>query len=109
MEGHDSHRTMSVTARIHDSLSQVSAAQWDALHDGSNPFVTHVFLSALEEHDCVRGEWGWTPRHLTLWEGDQLVAAAPGYRKTNSHGEFVFDHAWAHAYAQHGLDYFPKW
>src|SRR5690606_41939033 len=26
----------------------------------------------------------------------------------NSHGEFVFDHAWAHAYAQHGRDYFPK-
>ena len=38
-----------------------------------------------------------------------LVAAAPGYRKRNSHGEFVFDHAWAQAYAQHGLTYFPKW
>ena len=44
-----------------------------------------------------------------LWEGDDLVAAAPAYLKDNSHGEFVFDHAWAHAYAQHGLDYFPKW
>ena len=21
----------------------------------------------------------------------------------------MFDHAWAHAYAQHGLDYYPKW
>jgi predicted N-acyltransferase len=46
---------------------------------------------------------------LTLWEGDQLIAAAPGYRKTNSHGEFVFDHAWAHAYARYGIEYFPKW
>ena len=35
-----------------------------------------------------------------LCEGDALVAAAPGYLKGNSHGEFVFDHAWAHAYAQ---------
>jgi hypothetical protein len=38
-----------------------------------------------------------------------LAAAVPGYLKDNSHGEFVFDHAWANAYARHGLDYFPKW
>jgi predicted N-acyltransferase len=38
-----------------------------------------------------------------------LVAAAPGYLKDNSHGEFVFDHAWANAYARYGLDYYPKW
>src|SRR5690606_20006722 len=54
-------------------------------------------------------EWGWQPRHLTLWEGARLVAAAPGYLKHNSHGEFVFDHAWAHAYARAGVEYFPKW
>ena len=96
------------TSRIVDSLKEIPAVQWDALH-GSNPFVAHAFLAGLEAHGCVREEWGWTPRHLTLWEGDQLVAAAPGYSKDNSHGEFVFDHAWAHAYARHGLDYFPKW
>jgi hypothetical protein len=100
---------MSITARIHDSLSQIDAEPWDALHDGSNPFVTHAFLAGLETHACLREDWGWAPRHLTLWKGAQLIAAAPGYRKTNSHGEFVFDHAWAHAYAQHGLDYYPKW
>lgn len=83
--------------------------QWDALHDGRNPFVSHAFLAGLEEHGCLRAQWGWTPQHVTLWEGDELVAAAPAYLKENSHGEFVFDHAWAHAYAQHGLDYFPKW
>lgn len=97
------------TARIVGALSDVPAAQWDALHDGRNPFVAHAFLAGLEQHACLRPEWGWTPRHLTVWDGDALVAAAPGYIKENSHGEFVFDHAWAHAYAQHGLDYFPKW
>lgn len=95
--------------RIIASLSDVPAAQWDALHDGRNPFVAHAFLSGLEQHGCLRAQWGWTPQHLTLWDGDDLVAAAPAYLKDNSHGEFVFDHAWAHAYAQHGLDYFPKW
>ena len=91
------------------SLAEIAPSAWDALHDGRNPFVAHAFLSGLESTGCLREEWGWTPCHLGLWVGDALVAAAPGYLKTNSHGEFVFDHAWAHAYAQHGLDYYPKW
>ena len=95
--------------RIHRALSEIPAAAWDALHDGRNPFVTHAFLHGLEVTGCLRGDWGWTPCHLGLWDGDALIAAAPGYLKSNSHGEFVFDHAWAHAYAQHGLAYFPKW
>ena len=97
------------TARIHRALSEIPAADWDALHDGRNPFVAHAFLSGLETTGCLRDEWGWTPCHVGFWNGDALLAAAPGYLKTNSHGEFVFDHAWAHAYAQHGLEYFPKW
>ncbi|MBP6215987.1 MAG: N-acetyltransferase [Luteimonas sp.] len=94
--------------RIHQRLAGIPAAAWDALHDGRNPFVSHAFLSGLEECDCLRESWGWTPHHLTLWDDKTLVAAAPAYLKHNSHGEFVFDHAWAHAYARHGLDYFPK-
>jgi uncharacterized protein len=97
------------SVRVVHKLADISADAWDSLHDGKNPFVAHAFLSGLEEHGCLREDWGWKPQHLTLWEGSELVAAAPGYLKTNSHGEFVFDHAWAHAYAQHGRDYFPKW
>lgn len=91
------------------SLGSIPASTWDALHDGRNPFVAHAFLSGLEAHGCLREGWGWTPHHLTLWYGDALIAAAPGYVKTNSHGEFVFDHAWARAYAHYGRDYYPKW
>jgi predicted N-acyltransferase len=91
------------------SLKTLHPSAWDALHDGRNPFVAHAFLAGLEEHGCLRADWGWTPHHLTLWDGDALVAAAPGYLKTNSHGEFVFDHAWARAYAHYGRDYYPKW
>ena len=96
-------------SRFLPSLTDVRARDWDALHDGRNPFVAHAFLHGLESQGCLRRDWGWTPHHLTLWEGDTLVAAAPGYLKDNSHGEFVFDHAWAHAYARYGLDYYPKW
>lgn len=95
--------------RIHRLLTDIPAERWDALHDGRNPFVAHAFLSGLEDTGCIRPDWGWDPHHVALWDGDELLAAAPGYLKTNSHGEFVFDHAWAHAYARHGKDYFPKW
>ncbi len=95
--------------RLIDSLTSIDAAQWDALHDGGNPFVRYAFLSGLEQHGCLRNDWGWNPLHATLWEGTELIGAAPGYLKTNSHGEFVFDHAWAQAYARYGHDYYPKW
>lgn len=100
---------MMLRPRLLDSLASIEAPAWNALHDGHNPFVSHAFLHGLEQHGCLRADWGWTPRHLTLWNGPELIAAAPGYLKNNSHGEFVFDHAWARAYAQSGLDYFPKW
>ncbi len=90
-------------------LSKIPASYWDALHEGRNPFVFHAFLSGLEQHGCLREDWGWTPHHVALWEGETLLAAAPGYLKHNSHGEFVFDHAWANAYARYGREYFPKW
>ena len=95
--------------RFLPSLADVPPPAWDALHDGRNPFVAHAFLQGLEAHGCLREDWGWSPHHATLWDEERLVAAVPGYLKDNSHGEFVFDHAWAHAYAQHGLDYYPKW
>ncbi|MGH8055313.1 MAG: GNAT family N-acetyltransferase [Stenotrophomonas sp.] len=100
---------MTTGLRVVSSLADLTASAWNALHDGSNPFVSHAFLSGLEQHGCLREEWGWQPQHLTLWRGDELIAAAPGYLKHNSHGEFVFDHAWANAYARHGVEYFPKW
>lgn len=95
--------------RIYERLVDIPQATWDALHDGRNPFVAHAFLDGLEAHGCLREEWGWSPQHLTLWRDDELIAAAPGYVKANSHGEFVFDHAWARAYAHYGRDYYPKW
>jgi predicted N-acyltransferase len=98
-----------VALRLIEGLDAVDAAAWDGLHDGSNPFVKHAFLSGLESQGCLRPAWGWRPCHALLHERGQLVAAAPGYLKANSHGEFVFDHAWAAAFERHGRDYYPKW
>ncbi|MEO6687987.1 MAG: GNAT family N-acetyltransferase [Dokdonella sp.] len=97
-----------IEARFHHRIEEISAAAWNALLPDDHPFVDHAFLDGLERHGCIDARTGWQPHHLGLYDGDRLVAAAPLYLKGNSHGEFVFDWSWASAYAEHGLDYYPK-
>ena len=94
--------------RLHEGVAAIDAAAWDALVVGDHPFVSHAFLTGLEQHGCIRADFGWRACPLGLYENDSLVAAAPLYLKQNSHGEFVFDWSWANAYARNGLDYYPK-
>jgi predicted N-acyltransferase len=97
-----------LVTRFHSRLDEIDARSWNALLSDDNPFLDHAFLSGLEQHGCLRPDHGWLPHHLGLYRNGALVAAAPLYAKTNSHGEYVFDWAWANAYARHGLDYYPK-
>ncbi|MCW5577280.1 MAG: GNAT family N-acetyltransferase [Dokdonella sp.] len=93
---------------FHASLDAIDAAAWDALRPDDNPFLAHAFLAGLERHGCIRARAGWQAHHLSVRDGGRLVAAAPLYLKTNSHGEFVYDGSWAHAHEDHGLHYYPK-
>jgi predicted N-acyltransferase len=94
--------------RWFQQINEIDQASWDALF-GSNPFTAHAFLSALEQSHCVCQASGWQPCHLAVYEENHIVALAPGYIKTHSYGEYVFDWSWADAYARHGLAYYPKW
>ena len=96
------------TLRVLHSLAEVPAPAWNALVGDGNPFVGHAFLHGLERDGCLRERLGWRPHHLTWWQDATLVAAVPAYRKANSHGEFVFDHAWADACERAGGTYYPK-
>jgi predicted N-acyltransferase len=90
-------------------LTEVAAADWDALFPSAYPFARHAWLSRLETHGCVSPEEGWNPRHLLLEDDEgHLVGAAPLYLKHHSYGEFVFDFAWADASRRIGLRYYPK-
>lgn len=85
------------------SLADVSAAEWDACAGPDNPFLSHAFLSSLEESGSVRAETGWLPQHLLVRdEAERLVAAMPLYLKGHSQGEYIFDYGWAHAYENAG-------
>jgi len=96
-------------ARYLDHITQIDAAQWDALLVDQQPFIRHGFLAALETSNSASSEHGWQPSHLLLYDDqDTLAAAAPLYSKHHSYGEFVFDFAWANAYRQLGLSYYPK-
>lgn len=66
------------------------------------------YLAALHDSGSAAAATGWQPEFLTLWRGDALQAACAFWLKAHSYGEYVFDWAWANAYEQHGLDYYPK-
>jgi len=92
-----------------ETLSALSAAEWNALVPDRNPFLSHEFLSALERHQCVGESTGWLPWHIICRdERGRLLGAAPLYLKFNSYGEFVFDWGWAEAYRRSNLPYYPK-
>lgn len=97
------------TISLGTGVAAVDAAAWDALHDGGNPFVGHAFLSLLEESGSVGPGTGWQAAPLLVEdEAGVLVAAAPGYLKSHSQGEYVFDQGWADAWTRAGGDYYPK-
>ncbi len=91
------------------TLSDIPTAEWDALLPDDQPFLRHAFLLSLEDSGSVRPEQGWQPAHLVWREQGELCAALPGYQKSHSQGEYVFDHAWADACQRAGIAYYPKW
>ncbi|MGY6630768.1 MAG: GNAT family N-acetyltransferase [Wenzhouxiangella sp.] len=87
----------------------IAGEDWNGLDPTGNPFVDWRFLSGLEEAGCVGFRSGWKPWPIKIEGADgQLLAAAPGFLKQHSHGEFVFDWAWARAAQQAGLPWYPK-
>ena len=99
--------TAAHSLQIVSSIADIDAAAWNQLA-GDNPFTRHEFLLALEQTGCTTRESGWQPRHLALYENEQLVGAMPLYLKFHSYGEYVFDWAWADAYERSGQKYYPK-
>lgn len=91
------------------SIHDVEPKHWNSLCGPEYPFCRHEFLAALEDSGCTTKAAGWQVAHLIVREGEQVIAAMPGYVKAHSYGEYVFDWAWADAYHRHGRDYYPKW
>ena len=98
-----------IVARIAPGVSSIDPAAWDTCAGSDNPFLSHAFLSALEESGSAAARTGWQPAPILIDGPDGRPAAlAPAYVKSHSQGEYVFDHAWADAYQRAGGRYYPK-
>jgi uncharacterized protein len=99
--------------RVHSSPLMINAQQWNALlatSDAPTPFMRHEYLAALHRSGSACAATGWQPQFVSLYNHDEteLLASAPMYVKDHSYGEYIFDWAWARAYQEHGLRYYPK-
>jgi predicted N-acyltransferase len=103
--------------RIATGIGAFTRQEWDSLsgttrtrpENGYNPFISHDFLSSLEDSGCALRSTGWQGHHLRLETPDgRLLGAAPCYVKSHSQGEYVFDHGWADAFERAGGSYYPK-
>ncbi|MEL7310690.1 MAG: GNAT family N-acetyltransferase [Pseudomonadota bacterium] len=95
-------------AKIHLSLAEIPAAEWDSLVPRGNPHLRHRFLALAESSGSVSNETGWQPCHISIRQDERLIGALPLYQKAHSWGEFIFDWSWAQAYQRAGIRYYPK-
>jgi predicted N-acyltransferase len=98
-----------LTLTLHARIAEIDAADWDACAGDGNPFVSHEFLSAMEDSGSANSRTGWLPQHAVLRrESGDIVGIVPMYAKSHSYGEYVFDHGWANALERVGENYYPK-
>jgi len=100
-------RESEIVAKIASCVGGLNSTAWDRL-TGGDPFLSHAFLSSLEDSNSVGRGTGWTPAPILVEEEGRLLAAALAYLKTHSQGEYVFDHGWADAWERAGGQYYPK-
>jgi predicted N-acyltransferase len=109
--------TDELSFRAERSFKAITPESWSRLAGASrsgtllpyNPFVSHAYLSALEESGSATDRTGWLGNHLLLETvKGTLIGAVPGYLKNHSQGEYVFDHGWADAFERAGGSYYPK-
>ncbi|MDQ0320161.1 putative N-acyltransferase [Pararhizobium capsulatum DSM 1112] len=109
--------TGEIKIRVETSFCDIARDQWDTLSGAAkgqpgsmyNPFVSHAYLSSLEESGSATAETGWLGQHLLIEDGKGRIAGGLiCYLKNHSQGEYVFDHGWADAFARAGGHYYPK-
>ena len=94
--------------RIFPNIKDLPPDEWAEAFSTGYPFLKQRFLEGLESSGSTSGNSGWQNCHLMLSEGDAPLAMAPGFLKSHSYGEYVFDWSWADAWHRSGLEYYPK-
>ncbi|NQZ57799.1 MAG: N-acetyltransferase, partial [Lentisphaeraceae bacterium] len=90
------------------SITEIPAEDWDKLNGTQNPFLSYSFFYSLEESNSLGSRTGWFPHFIVIEDNSEIIAGACLYLKNNSYGEYIFDWAWADAYARSDQQYYPK-
>ena len=119
-------KSMSLEYALINDTSWQSQAEWQT---PDTPFMSFAFWQALADTGAIGEQAGWLPIFILVHRvadytdsensADSLidstaenvlqpVAVMPVFIKGHHRGEFVFDHAWAEAYARYGVDYYPR-
>lgn len=80
-----------IITRVLASVQQLDAQTWNVLlasQSTPTPFMRHEYLAAMEQSGSATPDTGWIARVITVWDGDELLAACPLYIKTHSYGEY---------------------
>lgn len=111
---------MTYSYSITQDLQWRNQAQWQ---ESDTPFMSFSYWDALHNSGAVGQESGWIPLYIQIYKAAtpsenpeangselpaKLVAVMPLFIKGHHQGEYVFDQAWAEAYASHGEDYYPR-
>ncbi|OXL24082.1 GNAT family N-acetyltransferase [Psychrobacter sp. DAB_AL32B] len=122
---------MSLQYALLGDMSWQNRAEWQI---PDTPFMSFAFWQALSDTGAIGEQAGWLPIYVLIYRVEdssstaitdsltaslaplssspldisEPIAVMPVFVKGHHQGEFVFDHAWAQAYAQYGLDYYPR-
>jgi len=69
----------------------------------TNPFCDGRFYKLLQDSKSTGKESGWLPYFLNSED-----SCLPGYIKSHSYGEYIFDWSWADFYERYQVPYYPK-
>jgi predicted N-acyltransferase len=102
-------KSSSIEALAQPASTAGATVETASREQSHNPFISHAFLSSLEDSGSVGGRSGWQVQHLLVKTTQgALLGVAPCYAKSHSRGEYVFDRGWAEAYERAGGAYYPK-
>ncbi len=90
-------------------IADIDQTAWDSLAlTLETPFLEWNWLYCMEVSGSISECTGWLPNHLTAWDGNRLVGAAPLYVKLHSEGEFICDDAMVDIATRLNISYYPK-
>jgi predicted N-acyltransferase len=82
-----------ILARLGRGVASFDPADWDRCAGTDDPFLSHAFLSALEESGSATRADRLAAVPIAIdGEDGRPAALMPAYVKSHSQGEYVFDH-----------------